>query len=89
MVKGIDNAFDHNGNVFCLLSRRTISVKIGLFSQEINFITEFSGRNVLLPTFLTSSKWDFQVANLLLATINFKPWPVCLKDRNWSKLPPS
>ena len=68
MVKRIDNAFDHNGNVFCLLSTRTISVKIGLFSQEINFITEFSGSNFLLPTFLTGSKWDFQVANLLLAT---------------------
>ena len=30
--------------------------------------------NVLLPTFLTGGKWDFQVANLLLATVNFKPW---------------
>ena len=42
--------------------------------QEITFISEFPGRNVLLPTFLTGGKWDFQVANLLLATVNFEPW---------------
>ena len=27
----------------------------------------------MLPTFFTGGKWDFQVANLLLATINFEP----------------
>ena len=42
-------------------------MKTGLFFQEITFITEFSGSNFLLPTFLTGSKWDFQVANLLPA----------------------
>ena len=47
-------------------------MKIDLFSQEINFITELLGSNFLLPTFLTGSKWDFQVENLLLATVNFE-----------------
>ena len=42
-------------------------MKIGLFFQETTFITEFPGSNFLLPTFLTGSKWDFQVANLLLS----------------------
>ena len=50
-----------------------MSVKIGLFFQEITFITEFLDSNFLLPTFLIGGKWDFQVANLLLATVNFKP----------------
>ena len=59
--------------VFCLINRRIISVKIGLFFQEITFITEFPGSNVLLPKFLTGGKWDFRVANLLLATVNFEP----------------
>ena len=58
MVIGIENVFDHNGNVFCLISRRIISVKIGLFFQEITFIAEFiTGSNFMLPTFLK------QVAN--------------------------
>ena len=69
MVKGIDNAFDHMELCFV----RVISVKIGLFFQEITFITEFRGSNFLLPTFLAGSKWDFPVANLLLATVNFEP----------------
>ena len=73
MVKGIDNAFDHM-ELFGLIRRRNISVKIGLFFQEITFITEFQGSNLLLPTFLAGSKWDFLVANLLLDTVNFKPW---------------
>ena len=55
------------GIMFDLISRRNISVKIGLFFQEIVFITEFPGSNFLLPTFLTGGKWDFQVANLLLS----------------------
>ena len=38
------------------------------------FITEFPGSNSLLPTFLTGGKWDFQMANLLLAIANFEPW---------------
>ena len=49
-------------------------MKIGLFFQEITFITEFPDSNFLLPTFLTGGKWDFQVAELLLATVNFEPW---------------
>ena len=28
---------------------------------------------VLLPGILTGGKWDFQLANLLLATANFEP----------------
>ena len=48
-------------------------MKIGLFFQEITFRTEFPGSNFLLPTFLTGGKWDFEVANLLLATVNFEP----------------
>ena len=50
-----------------------MSVKIGLFFQEITLITEFTGSNFLLPTFLTGGKWYFEVANLLLATVNFEP----------------
>ena len=61
-------------NCVCLLNRRIISVKISLFCQEIIFITEFPCSNFLLPTILTGSKWDFQGANLLLATVNFEPW---------------
>ena len=45
-----------------------------LFFQEISFITKFEGSNCLLPPIYTGSKWDFQVANLLLATVNFEPW---------------
>ena len=30
------------------------------------------GSNLLLPTFLAGSKWDFPVANLLFATVNFE-----------------
>ena len=72
MVKGIDNAFDHM-EVFCPIVRRIISGKIGLFFQEITFIMKFLGSNFLLPTTYTGSKWDFQVANLLLAAVNFEP----------------
>ena len=48
-------------------------MKISLFFQEITFRTEFPGSNFLLPTFLTSGKRDFEVANLLLATVNVEP----------------
>ena len=75
MVKGIDNAFDHMELSF-VINRRIISLKFGLFFQEITFITEFPG-STLLPTFLTDGKWNFQVANLLLATVNFEPC-VCM-----------
>ena len=56
------------------INTRIISVKIGLFFQEITFTTDFRSSNFLLPTFVTGGKWDFQVANLLLATINFEPY---------------
>ena len=48
-------------------------MKIGLFFQEITFITEVPGSNFLLPTFFIGGKLDFQEANLLLATVNFEP----------------
>ena len=59
----------------CVLSykKKNCFSKIGLFLQEITFRTEFPGSNFLLPTFLTGGKWDFQVTNLLLATVNFEP----------------
>ena len=60
-------------NCVCLTKGRVSSVKIGLFLQEIIFITEFTDSNFLLPTFLAGSKWDFPMANLLLATVNFEP----------------
>ena len=66
--------------MFCPENRRIISVKIGFFFQEITFIhvTEIPGSNsFLLPTFLTGGQWDFQVANMLLATVNFEP---CYSD---------
>ena len=49
-------------------------MKTDLFFQEITFITEFPVSNFLLPAFLAGGKWDFPVANLLLATVNFEPW---------------
>ena len=60
--------------MFCLINRRISSEKIDLFFQEITFIIEFLGSNFLLPIFSTGGKWDFQVANLLLATVNFEPF---------------
>ena len=52
---------------------KNISVKMGMLFQEITSITEFPGSNFLLTTIYTGSNWDFQVGNLLLATVNFKP----------------
>ena len=55
----------------CVLSdkkKNYFSVKISLFFQ-----TEFPGSNFLLLTFLTGGRLDFEVANLPLATVNFKP----------------
>ena len=49
-----------------------------LFFQEITFITEFQGSKILLPTFSLGGKWGFEVADLLLAIVNFEPW----SDRN-------
>ena len=56
-------------------------MKIDLFFQEfITFITEFPGSNLLLPRFFIGGKLDFQVANLLLATVNFEP---CILKRGF------
>ena len=66
--------------MFCLIKRRIIPVKVGLIFQEITLITEFPGSNFLLPTFLKGGKWDFQVANLLPATVNFEPCSLDLCD---------
>ena len=55
-------------------------MKIGLFFQESTFRTEFPGSNFLLPTFLASGKWDFPAADLLLATVNFKPCPLQFEE---------
>ena len=60
--------------MFCLIKGKIISVQISLFFQEITFRTEFPGNNFLLPTFLTGGKRDFEVANLLLATVNLEPY---------------
>ena len=46
---------------------------MGLFFQEITFITELTGSNILLPTFSTGGKRDFQVANLLLELLISNP----------------
>ena len=59
-------------------------MKIGLFLQEITFRIEFPAGNFLLPTFLTGGKWDFQVANLLLAAVNFEP--CCMCRGKWDKV---
>ena len=60
------------GIVFCLINRRNISVKIGLFFQGITFIKEFPGSNILLPTFLAGGEWVFrwQICFLLLLISN-------------------
>ena len=59
----------------CVLSykRKNYFGENGLFFQEITFRTKFPGSNILLPTSLTGGKWDFRVANLLLAAVNFEP----------------
>ena len=38
------------GIKFCLISKRIITVKMGMFFQEITSIKEFPGGNCLLPT---------------------------------------
>ena len=40
---------------------------------DLFFMKKFLGSNFLLPSNLTGGKWDFQVANLLLAAVNFEP----------------
>ena len=54
--------------MFSLTNSQVIFLgKIGFYFPDITLTTEFPG-----------SKWDFQVANLLLATLNFKPCPYIL-----------
>ena len=58
--------------MFCLINRRIILVKIGLFFQEISH-KEFPGSNVLLPSFLTSITngiFRWQICYLLLLISN-------------------
>ena len=46
----------------------------------------FSENRLVLPRnsqMATGGKWDFQVANLLLATVNFEP---CVTIFIWSKM---
>ena len=38
------------------------------------FQNRFPGSNLLLLRFLAGGKWDFQMAILLPATVNFEPW---------------
>ena len=61
-------------NCVCLTKGRVSSVKIGLFFQEITFITEFPGSNFLLPTFLAGSKIGFSGGKCATyCTVNFEP----------------
>ena len=60
-------------NCACQISRTIISVKSSLLFQEITFLTDSQEATVLLPTFLSGGKLSFQVANLLLAAVNFEP----------------
>ena len=72
MVKGIHNAFDHME--LCLVNQSSnFEGKIGFYFPEITLTTEFPGSNFLLPTFSMGSKHDFQVAYLLLTTVDFEP----------------
>ena len=75
MVKGIDNAFDHMELCFVIyrVGRTIISVKKQLALLRNYFHNRVQGSNFLLPTFLTGGNLSFQVANLLLATVNFEP----------------
>ena len=43
-------------------------------SKKLSVTKEFLDSNLLLPFFPSNGKWDFQVANLLLATVNFELW---------------
>ena len=73
MAKSIYNAFDHME--FCVLSyKQKNHFSESWLDLEIALIAEFPGSNFLLLTFLMGGKQDFQVANLLLAAVNFEPW---------------
>ena len=60
-------------NCVCHMSKTIILLENSLLFQEISFITDSQVATVLLPTFLPDGKLGFWVANLLLATVNFKP----------------
>ena len=59
-------------------------MKMGLFFEEITFVTELLGSNFMQPRFLTGGKWDFQVANLLLPISNLD----IIKVQNWDNSQP-
>ena len=57
----------------CVLSYKQnnhFSEKWLVLLQEITFISQFPGSNLLLLTFFIGGKLDFKEANLLLATVN-------------------
>ena len=47
--------------------------KLASDSKKLTVTKEFLDSNILLPTFPSSGKWDFQVAYSLLASVNFEP----------------
>ena len=66
MAKGIGNAFDHMELCLVLQAEEFLLL-------PSHYATELPGSNILPPTFSIGGKWNFQVANLLLATVNFEP----------------
>ena len=75
MVKGIDNAFDHME--LCLsYKEKSYSSENQLVLPNNYFHNRSPRKQLLLPVFLAGGKWDFPAANLLLATVTFKPWAV-------------
>ena len=70
MVKGINNAFDHL-ELCLVLQAAEVLHQSRLLLPSHQSATKLPGSNFLPPTFSTGGKWDFQVANLLLATVNF------------------
>ena len=71
MVTGISNAYDHM-ELCLIIQAEVILNEIGFYITEINFTAEHLGSNFLLPTFSKGGIWDFQVAYLLLDTVNLK-----------------
>ena len=58
-------------NCVLSLSRTIFFSEKQLALPRNHFHNRFSGSYFLLPTFLRGDKLGFQVANLLLATVNF------------------
>ena len=53
--------------------RRIIFEKISLFSKKLLSEQNSQVATLCYLHFLTGGKWDFEVANLLLPTVNFEP----------------